>query len=217
MQIRILMLALLFVIAAVSAAFAFVADDVTWKAIWIGLTSTTAAAGLVDCSALWETHQREQVLLRVVGQRVGRIHQRMLWIIRAVFGVSADAREISAQLRAWEPRPIDLTQDAGILPPRSKQLWVAHCIDEIDEAMDVVRTLGAQTTGAAHMELLDDLLRSREFMVFARSGIPQVREGGELLATQAAIVLDRIQVEFRYFFMQAGAGWGSGQLDPPSG
>ena len=119
MRLRILVLAFLFAVAAVSAAFA---DDVTWKAIWIGLASTTAAAGLVDCSALWETHQREQVLLRVVGQRVARIHQRMLSIIRAVFGVTAEARKVSGQLRAWEPRPIDLTEDAGILPPRSKQL-----------------------------------------------------------------------------------------------
>lgn len=45
------------------------------------------------------------------------------------------------------------------------------------------------------MERLDCMLRSREFTVYARTSIPRVREDGDLLAAQAAIVLDEIQDE----------------------
>jgi len=214
-RIRVLVPIGLFGVGLASAVFAVVGKDVTWKAIWIGLTSTTVAAALVDGSALWETRKREEVLLRVVGQRVGRIHQRMLSIVGAVFEIAAEARDVPDRLRAWQDRPIDLTEDANIIPPRSKQAWLAQCIDEIDEALDVVLALGAQTSQAARMERLDDALRSREFMVYARTAIPRIREGGDLLAAQAANVLDEVQAEFRYFSDRGGPRWKFGQLDPP--
>jgi hypothetical protein len=215
MRTRLLVLIGLFAVGLASAMAAVVAKDVTWKAIWIGLTSTTIAAGLVDSSALWETHKRERVLLRVVGVRVGRIHQRLLWIIGTIFDVSAEAREVPGLLRAWEPRPIDLTEDAKVLPPRSKEARVAQCIDDIDDAMDVVLALGAQTSQAERMERLDDALRSRAFMVYARTAIPCIRDGGDRLAAQAADLLEEIQVEFRYFSERSGPTWKFGQLDPP--
>jgi hypothetical protein len=66
------------------------------------------------------------------------------------------------------------------------------------------------------MELLDYVLRSREFMVYSQTSIPKIREGGDRLAAQAANVLDEIQAEFRYFSERGGARWKFGQLDPPA-
>jgi hypothetical protein len=66
------------------------------------------------------------------------------------------------------------------------------------------------------MERLDDVLRSREFMVYARTSTPKTREGGDRLAAQAANVLAEIQAEFRYFSERGGARWKFGQLDRPA-
>jgi hypothetical protein len=78
----------LIALGLLGAVAAFFADCSDWRAIWIGVASTGLSAGLVDGSAVLEARRREQATLRIVGQRVGRIHQRLLWIVEALFEVS---------------------------------------------------------------------------------------------------------------------------------
>jgi hypothetical protein len=89
---------------------AIYADSSDWRAIWIGVASTGLSAGLVDGSAVLEARRREQVILRIAGQRVGRIHQRLLWIVQALFEVSmAEAAALPRLLRELDQGEINLT------------------------------------------------------------------------------------------------------------
>jgi hypothetical protein len=97
---------------AASAFLVFTTGDPTWKAVWIGLASTCLTAGLVDGSALLDARGRKRAVLRVVGHRIGFVHQRYLWIVRAAFDLSwNDAANVPDALRAFEPntgrRPAD--------------------------------------------------------------------------------------------------------------
>ncbi|HEY1854069.1 MAG TPA: hypothetical protein VGG40_05720, partial [Solirubrobacterales bacterium] len=71
-------------VAAIAATL--LAHDVTWRAIWIGLASTTVTAGLVDASALLEFRRRDRAVLRVAGDRVGAAQAMFTLIVDAMFG-----------------------------------------------------------------------------------------------------------------------------------
>jgi hypothetical protein len=84
-------------VAAVISAIA--AGSVTWKAVWIGVASSCLTGGLVDGSAVLEARRRDRAILRVAGMRVGYFHQRLLWIIDAVFCVSGEPSDVGDALR----------------------------------------------------------------------------------------------------------------------
>ena len=94
-------------VAAVVSAI--VVGSVTWKAVWIGVASSCLTGGLVDGSALLEARRRDRAVLRIAGMRVGYLHQRLLWIIGAVFDVSGEASDVGSALRDRHRANIDLT------------------------------------------------------------------------------------------------------------
>jgi hypothetical protein len=195
-------------------ALIFVADDPTWKAVWVGVASTAIAAGLVDGSALLESRRREGAILDIAGDRVGRIHQRLLWILNAVFEAGAgEAAELGRQLRESTQSTYDPARTADIMPPRTTAVWVAQCVADIDEALDVALALGAQTSQVARFVRLDALVRGGPFMTWLRnaSSLP-VRSGAENLAQQAADLLDSVQEEFQFFSDRDARGWKFGKL-----
>jgi hypothetical protein len=201
-------------LAIAAGVFATLASDVTWKAIWIGLASTLAVAGLVDFSALWELRRRERAVLRIAGHRVGLIHQRLLWVLQAVFGISGDAATYAPQVRALSHFDVDLTlQDPIVTPPRSKAASVMIYIAEIDGALDTALSLGAQTAEAERFERLDRALRLGLFSTFLRgaAATPRMNGGAEFPAAAAA-ALDVVQAEFRFFAKTGGEHWKFGQL-----
>jgi hypothetical protein len=213
---RLSALIVLFSCGVAAIVFAVIASDVTWKAVCIGVASTAFASALVDFSALWEVRARERVLLRVVGDRVGRIHQRMLWIVGTVFDVSmASAGDVCCELRAWKGSAINLADEkAAVFPPRSKQAWLAQCVADIDQSLEVALSIGAQTEAAPRVERLDTALRSSPFASWARDVAPTaaLAGGGDMLAGQAADVLDVVQKEFRFFADRGGEQWRFGKL-----
>jgi hypothetical protein len=206
----------LLVVGVVSVGLVFVADDVTWRAVWIGVASTVLVAALVDGSALYEARRRERAVLRVAGERTGRVHGRLLAIIRTVFDVrSENDADLAQELRQLNQASIDLTVAApAIAPPRSKLVWVLQCVHDIDEALDVAVSLGVQTSEAWRFEELDGLRVSDTFMWFSRQAevTPRVKSGGELIAAEAADCLDLVQRRVRFFASQAGSEWRHGQL-----
>lgn len=194
---------------------AFLAESFEWRAVWVGVASTGLSAGLVDGSAVLEARRREQTILRIAGQRVGFIHQRLIWVLYATFDVPRDdPAALPRQLREIEDGVIDLTEPADVVPPRTKQVLVMQCVDEIDGALDVALRLGAETSEVARFARLDRALRSGPFSLFLSITVPLSPrvEPASVIAGQAADVLDVVQSEFRFFSRQAGPGWGYGRL-----
>jgi hypothetical protein len=199
---------------------AIYADSSDWRAIWIGVASTGLSAGLVDGSAVLEARRREQVILRIAGQRVGRIHQRLLWIVQALFEVSmAEAAALPRLLRELDQGEINLTVTVpNLTPPRTKAAWVAQCVAEINAELEVALSLAAQTSEVERLERLDRTLRSGGFSVFLRvtARTSAVVQPASPIAAQAADVLAVVQEQFRYFSKQGGIGWRWGQLHSAS-
>jgi hypothetical protein len=56
----------LLVAGAVAVGCIFLAESVTWKAVWIGVANTALATGFVDGSAILETRERERAVVGFV-------------------------------------------------------------------------------------------------------------------------------------------------------
>jgi hypothetical protein len=212
----------LLVVGVAAAILVLIANDVTWKAIWVGLASTTLTASLVDLSGLLEARRREQAVLRLVGVRVGEIHRELLRIINTLFDLTyQDAVEVVAILRQL-PREnrVELAAPMpNMAPPISKQDYVMQCVRGINLAFDEALSLGAVTGQAQRMQRLDNVLRSGTFLGILRSAVPNslvlgfpALAANQALADAAADDLDAVQVEFRFFANQAGSQWKFGKL-----
>ena len=104
-----------------SVLIAILAASTTWKAVWIGVASTCATAGLVDASALLELMRREKAILRVVGPRIGFVHQRFLWVLANVFDLPpTEPIGVAPALRALVAPRVDLTVAADVRARRPK-------------------------------------------------------------------------------------------------
>jgi hypothetical protein len=197
------------VVGTVAVVFVLVARDVTWKAVWIGVASTAFASALVDASAQFESFRREGAILRIAGDRVRRVHQRLLWIIDLVFDVSmGNIDGLSHELRHLKQASVDLAVPAPrVVPPHTKQQLAALWVAELYEALDGALILGVQTAEAARVERLDIAVRSSAFMFWIRDvvpTIPRVNGGVDVTASQAADLLEAVQAEFRFFAAQGG-------------
>jgi hypothetical protein len=206
----------LLIVGTVAVVFVLVARDVTWKAVWIGVASTAFASALVDASAQFESYRREGAILRVAGDRVGRVNQRLLWIIDLVFDVSmGNVDGLSRELRQLTQPSIDMAGQAqGIAPPQTKQRLAALWVAELYEALDGALILGVQTVEADRVERLDMAVRSSAFIFWIRDvvpTIPRVDGGVDVTASQAADLLDAVQAEFRFFAAQGGKRWKYGK------
>jgi hypothetical protein len=216
-------LPVLLLLGGVAAAIGVpIADDSTWQSIWVGLSSTAITAGLVDGSALLEARARERAVLHLVGVRVGQMHQSLLRVIYAVFGISLDsASEVSARLRSLETeREILLEENVvGQVPPITVQANLIRLVRNVDAVLDTALDLGVLTAEASRVQRLDEALRHGHFMSVLRVMIPQAPVLGfgkfvanRELAKEAADAVDAVQAEFRFFARQGGKGWRYGHL-----
>jgi hypothetical protein len=200
-------------VAAVVAAIA--AGSVTWKAVWIGVASSCLTGGLVDGSALLEARRRDRAVLRIAGMRVGYLHQRLLWIIGAVFGVTGGPSDVGGALRGLHRASIDLTAVMpAVAPARTRLVRAMESLAQLEEALAVAVSLGTQTTEAGRFEQLDAALRSNHFYGWLKSApvTPKILDEDSALANGAADALDAVQTQFRFFADHGGQSWRYGQL-----
>jgi hypothetical protein len=200
-------------LAAVVAAIAV--GSVTWKAVWIGVASSCLTGGLVDGSALLEVQRRDRAVLRIAGVRVGYLHQRLLWIISAVFDVSGEPSDVGSALRDLQRASIDLTaMMPAVVPARTRLVRALESLAQFEEALAVAVSLGTQTTEAERFEQLDGALRSNHFYVWLKSAsvTPRILDQDAALANGAADALDAVQTQFRFFADHGGESWWYGQL-----
>ena len=200
-------------VAAVVAAIA--AGSVTWKAVWIGVASSCLTGGLVDGSALLEARRRDRAVLLITGMRVGYLHQRLLWIIGAVFDVSGEPSDVGSALRDLHRASIDLTaMMPAVVPARTRLARAMESLAQLEEALAVGVSLGTQTSEAGRFEQLDGALRLNPFYVWLKSAsmTRRVVDEDSALANGAADALDAVQTQFRFFADRGGQGWQYGQL-----
>jgi hypothetical protein len=206
----------LLLLAGVAAVVAAVAvGSVTWKAVWIGVASSCLTGGLVDGSALLEVRRRDKAVLRIAGMRVGYLHQRLLWIIGAVFDVSGEPWDVGSTLRDLHRASIDLTaMMPTVVPARTRLVRATESLAQLEEALAVAVSLGTQTTEAWRFEQLDAALRSNHFYGWLKSAslAPRILDEDSALANGAADVLDAVQTQFRFFADHGGQTWRYGQL-----
>jgi len=200
-------------VAAVISAIA--AGSVTWKAVWIGVASSCLTGGLVDGSALLEARRHDTAILRIAGMRVGYLHQRLLWIIGAVFDVSGEPSDVGSALRGLDRASIDLTAIMpAVVPARTRLARALESLAQLEEALAVAVSLGTQTTEASRFEQLDVALRQNHFYAWLKSAsvTPGLLDEDSSLASGAADVLDAVQTQFRFFAGLSGPSWRYGQL-----
>jgi hypothetical protein len=200
-------------VAAVISAIA--AGSVTWKAVWIGVASSCLTGGLVDGSALLEARRHDTAILRIAGMRVGYLHQRLLWIIGAVFDVSGEPSDVGSALRGLDRASIDLTAIMpAVVPARTRLARALESLAQLEEALAVAVSLGTQTTEASRFEQLDVALRQNHFYAWLKSAsvTPGLLDEDSSLASGAADVLDAVQAQFRFFAGLSGRSWRYGQL-----
>jgi hypothetical protein len=200
-------------VAAVISAIA--AGSLTWKAVWIGVASSCLTGGLVDGSALLEARRRDRAILRIAGMRVGYLHQRLLWIIDAVFCVGGEPADVGSALRGLHRASIDLTaMMPGLVPAQTRLARALESLAQMEEALAVAVSLGAQTTEASRLEQLDAALRQNRFYAWLKSAAvtPHLLDDYSSLASGAADVLDAVQTQFRFFAGLGGRNWRYGQL-----
>jgi hypothetical protein len=184
-------------VAAVVLAIAV--GSVTWKAVWIGVASSCLTGGLVDGSALLEVRRRDRAVLRISGVRIGYLHQRLLWIIGAVFDVSGKPSDVGSALRDLHRASIDLTaMMPAVVPARTRLARATESLAQLEEALFVAVSLGTQTTEAGRFEQLDAALRSNHFYGWLKSAslTPRILDEDSALANGAADVLDAVQTQF---------------------
>jgi hypothetical protein len=200
-------------VAAVGLAIAM--GSVTWKAVWIGVASSCLTGGLVDGSALLEARRRDRAVLRIAGVRVGYLHQRLLWIISAVFDVSGEPSDVGNALRDLHRATIDLTTIMpAVVPERTRLARAMESLAQLEDSLFVAVSLGTQTAEAGRFEQLDGALRSNHFYMWLKSTSVTTRilDEDSALANGAADALDAVQTQFRFFAHRGGESWRYGQL-----
>jgi hypothetical protein len=206
---------LLLLAGAVAVILVIAAGSVTWKAVWIGVASSCLTGGLVDGSALLEARRRDKAVLRIAGMRIGYLHQRLLWIIDAVFCVSGEPADVTPALRGLQRATTDLTaMMPGLVPARTRLARALESLAQLEEALAVAVSLGTQTTEASRFEQLDAALRQSRFYAWLKSAAvtPDIPDEYPPLASAAADVLDTVQTQFRFFARVSGRSWRYGQL-----
>lgn len=85
--------------------------------------------------------------------RVGYLHQRLLWIIGAVFDVSGEPSDADSALRDLHRANIDLTaMMPGVVPARTRLVIAMESLAQLEDAFAVAVSLGTQTTEAERSE-----------------------------------------------------------------
>ena len=95
----------------------------------------------MDGSALLEARRRDRAVLRIAGVRVGYLHQRLLWIIGAVFDVNGEPSDVDSALRDLHRARIDLTvMMPGVVPARTRLARAMESLAQLEDALVAVQT-----------------------------------------------------------------------------
>ena len=186
-----------------------------WTSIWIGVAGTSAAAVLVDASAVWEAQRRLLPVKRLAGRRLGRLHQLLLNIVTVVFDdLHVDEPSRTAQaLRELPEASLDLTSSAAILPPRTRQERLSELHTQLQAVREELVALASAGVLASQADEVDRLLSNSGFMCFVRDVFPSFPQMGTraVLATQAADVVTALQALMPVAAKAAGKTWPYGQ------
>lgn len=147
--------------------------------------------------------------------RVGYLHQRLLWIIGAVFDISGEPSDVGSALRDLHRASIDLTaMMPAVVPARTRLARATESLAQMEEALAAAVSLGAETTEAGRFEQLDAALRSNLFYAWLKGVpvMPSIVDEDSVLANGAADALDAVQTQFRFFAGLGGESWRYGQL-----
>jgi hypothetical protein len=100
------------------------------------------------------------------------------------------------------------------VPARTRLARALESLAQVEEALAVAVSLGAQTNEASRFEQLDAALRQNRFYVWLKSAAvtPDILDEHSSLASAAADVLDAVQTQFRFFADLSGPSWRYGQL-----
>lgn len=187
----------------------------TWTSIWIGVAGTSAAAALVDASAVWEARRRLLPVQRLAARRLGRIHQLLLQIVAVVFDdlQVAEPRRAAQRLRELPEAPLDLTTPAAVHPPRSRQQFVIELHAQLQAGREELVALAGAGVLAHQADEVDRLLSSSPFMSLVRDAFPAEphwRTRAQI-AADAADVLTAVQGLMPVAAKAAGPTWHYGQ------
>lgn len=206
--------ALLFLVALAAVVLTAVSSDPTWRSIWIGVTTTALASGLVDGSAVLERERQLAPVRRLAGRRIGRLHQLLLQAIATVFDdVQTDRSNAwPAALRAAADAPVDLTTLANVYPPRSRQQRLVELAGQLDDELEELSSLAAAGVLTRELDKLDEALRSAPFMLLLRDAFPgqPLWRGRAVMAQDAAALLERVQETLPAAATAAGSSWRHG-------
>jgi len=207
---------MLLILVCVGAGLgAAAAGSDTWTSIWIGVAGTSAAAALVDASAVWEARRRLLPVQRLAARRVGRIHQLLLQIVAVVFDdLQVDEPRWTAQgLRELPEAPLDLTTPEAVHPPRSRQQFVVELHAQLQAVRDELVALAAAGVLAHQADEVDRLLSNSPFVIFVRDAIPAAARwrARAQLAADAANVVAAVQELMPVAAKAAGPTWRYGQ------
>jgi len=187
----------------------------TWTSIWIGVAGTSAAAALVDASAVWEARRRPLPVQRLAARRLGRIHQLLLQIVRVVFDdLQADEpRRTPQALRELPEAPLDLTTPAAVHPPRSRQQFAVELHAQLQAVRDELVALAGTGVLAHEADEVDRLLSNSPFVILVRDAIPAAPHwrARAQIAADAADVVAAVQELMPVAARAAGPTWRYGQ------
>jgi hypothetical protein len=208
----VMLLTLACVGAGVAAA---AASSETWTSIWIGVAGTSAAAALVDASAVWEARRRLLPVQRLAARRLGRIHQLLLQIVTVVFDdlQVAEPQRAAQGLRELPEASLDMTTPAAVHPPRSRQQFVIELHAQVQAVREELVALAGAGVLAHEADELDRLLSSSPFMSLVRDAFPSAPHwrNRSQIAADAADVLAAVQGLMPVAAKAAGPTWRYGQ------
>lgn len=206
------------VLVAIGAAAAVVAvlqrSDLALFSIFIGVTSTAIASGLVDLSAVHERHRQAAPLRQLAGRRIGRLHQVLLNIVQVLFDdlhpkTAADWPEA---LRTAPEGPIDLTTAANVHPPRSRGQYLNDLRAQLLTVLDELGTLSAAGVLTAEVNFLDQTINGPFLSMVEASSLTSSFRTREVIANEAASVIEKVQTKFAAAEKAAGKNWQYGKL-----
>jgi hypothetical protein len=198
------------VAAFVAVIGAVVANDPTAVSIWIGVAVTGVTTGFVDLSGLVERRRQLRPVERLVGRRIGRLHQLLLQLTTAIIDVQyGDARDIPEVLRRLSEGPLDLATPANVVPSRSRQEFAQQLYMQLVSELEAVPALQASGVLSEELDQIDLALRGGAFIVIVRDALPlQARWATRCsIAHDAANTIEEVQAVMPVAAKAAGRSW----------
>jgi hypothetical protein len=204
-------------VAAVSVWVATLPHSSTARATWIGLAATLSTAGLVDGSARLDSRTRERAVQRLVGERVARINQDVVWMVKELFCLSdGDSRHRLEQLDNLTSPVINLNEEANVWPKGQPKLGlVVAARERIKHNLETAVDLAAVTDDASRIGEFEGVLQSNGIMILVRYAEAEPVHRGATLPVEAVKLLTVVQRQFDWYARRGGPGWRWGDASSP--